>query len=208
MRIEEDKVFEKVGIELVEKVIIPQSATEVVSQVLLLKKAKPDYILTVLSGKPSAVFLKDAYKAGIKSKITVFSVSGNYDLLRLAKNAARGVLMTSPFVFGNNADVPGIAEILNYYKKHHTDWEIVRFDYVSGWVNGMILTEAARRAGDNLTGDGMRIGLESLKDFQTGGLSNPVTFSSSQHKGSNQVKILEAEPNKMTFKALTGWVGP
>ena len=36
--------------------------------------------------------------------------------------------------------------------------------------------EGIKRAGNNLTGEAVKEGLETLKDFDTGGIVSPVTF--------------------------------
>ena len=72
----------------------------------------------------------------------------------------------------------------------------------------MIMAEGIRKAGNNFTGKGVKEGLETLSNFQTGGITIPVSFSPTNHKGSTGIKILLADPDKMSFKAITGWITP
>ncbi|MDH4136038.1 MAG: ABC transporter substrate-binding protein, partial [Anaerolineae bacterium] len=65
--------------------------------------------------------------------------------------------------------------------------------YVQGWVTMQVMTEGIRRAGDDLTGKGIREGLESLTDFQTGGITAPITFSPTSHKGATALRVYQVQ---------------
>ena len=205
-RVKEEKYAQKIGLELVDEAIIAQSATEAVSQLLTLKKAKPDYTILVLTSKPASVVLKDAKKVGIETKFMGFFYLGDYSLLKLVGDAAKGLIVATPYAFGSEIDVPGIKKIWAFNKKHHPDRKVIELQYISGWVNAMIMAEGARRAGNNLTGKGVKEGIESFVNFETGGISRPITFSPKKHKGSRAIKLALAEPDKLKFTPVTGWL--
>ena len=48
--------------------------------------------------------------------------------------------------------------------------------------------------------------LETFKDFDMKGLSGPMNFSSTNHKGLNSAQISRADPASGKFIPLTGWV--
>ena len=78
--------------------------------------------------------------------------------------------------------------------------------YVEGWVNILSVTEAlktADKAGD-LTPAGIRNAFEKFKDFDTGGLGPPLTFTSTDHRASMSAKIYEIKGGKMVD--VSGWV--
>ena len=56
--------------------------------------------------------------------------------------------------------------------------------YVRGWSYVMVWSEALKRAdkAGQLNGPGVKAALETLKDFDLGGLSQPVTYTPTDHR--------------------------
>ena len=78
--------------------------------------------------------------------------------------------------------------------------------YVEGWVNILSITEALRtadKAGD-LTPGGIRNAFEQFRNFSTGGLAPPLTFTNKDHRGSMAAKIYEIKGDKMVD--VSGWI--
>ncbi len=57
----------------------------------------------------------------------------------------------------------------------------------------------ADKAGE-LTGPGIKKALESLKDFDTEGLTAPITFTSDDHRPNMSAKVYEFGDGKMIYK--------
>jgi branched-chain amino acid transport system substrate-binding protein len=77
---------------------------------------------------------------------------------------------------------------------------------VEGWVNILAVSEAlklADKAGD-LTPSGIRNAFETFKNFNTGGLAPPLTFTSTDHRASMAAKMYEVKGNK--FVAASDWI--
>ena len=204
--IEKRGIVKKMGLDLVDKEVISQKATEAVSQALTLKKAKPDYTIVILTSKPATVFLKDAKKVDVDTTFMGFSFLGDYGLLKLLGDAAKGLIVAAPCSYAHEMNVPGIQEIWKYNKKYHPDREVIELQYVYGWLYGMLIEEALKRAGDNLTSEGLKNALETITDFETGGIAPPLTFSSKDHRGSYMLKLSLANPEKGTFETFTDWI--
>ena len=45
--------------------------------------------------------------------------------------------------------------------------------------------------GDEMTGENIRAALESIQNFDTQGVSAPISFSSSSHRGNNALRLFE-----------------
>ncbi|MFH1625590.1 MAG: ABC transporter substrate-binding protein, partial [Pseudomonadota bacterium] len=65
-----------------------------------------------------------------------------------------------------------------------------------------------RRAGKDVDGEKLVDALETLKNFDTGGLCGPVTYTSKSHKATNYCKIFKTDMKKKRLVALTGWMKP
>ena len=61
----------------------------------------------------------------------------------------------------------------------------------------------ADKAGD-LTPSGIRNAFETFRNFSTGGLAPPLTFTSTDHRASMAAKIYEVKNDK--FIAATDWI--
>ena len=204
--IKKRNLVEKMGLELVDDEIISQRATEAVSQALTLKKAKPDYTVVILTSKPASVFLKDAKKVGVDTTFMGFSFLGDYGLLKLLGDVAKGLMVATPCSYGHENNVPGIQKIWDYNKKYHPDRKVIELQYVYGWLYGMVIEEGLKRAGDNITGEGLKNALETITDFETGGIAPPLSFSSKDHRGSYKLKLSIAKPGKGSFESFTDWI--
>lgn len=204
--LKERNYAEKMGVELVDEQIIGQTATEAVSQALTLKKAKPDYTVVVLTPKPASVFIKDAKKVGLETTFMGFSFLGDYSLLKLLGEAGKGLIVAAPCCYGHETDVPGIKKIWDYNKKYYPERKVIELQYVYAWLYGMIIEEAIKRAGDNLTGESLKNALETFRNFGTDGISRPITFTSTDHRGSYEFKLSVANPEKGTFESFSDWI--
>jgi branched-chain amino acid transport system substrate-binding protein len=68
----------------------------------------------------------------------------------------------------------------------------------------MIMWEAMKKA-EALDGPSVKAALETLKDFDTGGLTAPVTFTSTDHRPNTTLNInkMDAEGKIVTVKTVT-----
>ena len=73
-----------------------------------------------------------------------------------------------------------------------------------GWTYVLVWTEALRRAdkAGHLTGEGVKAAMETLKDFDLGGLTNPVTYAPTDHRPTTKVNIYQIKNGKLV-KAKT-----
>jgi branched-chain amino acid transport system substrate-binding protein len=187
----------ELGIELVDEEVIPASFQDVTSNLLNMQKKAPDYAYVQTTVSWCAVLLKDAKKLGIK---TVFFL-GNYGMTEalplLAKDAAEGVYgMATHAPYG--ANVPGMALLIDWNKKHPSK-DVRDTVYVRGWSYGLTWAEGLKIADKNkqLTGEGVKKSLETLKNFDTGGLVPPITYTATDHRGTTKSTIYVIKGGKM-----------
>ena len=71
--------------------------------------------------------------------------------------------------------------------------------YGQGWAMTQILFEGIKRAatgGEEIHGDAIRTALESLRDFDMGGATVPVTFTPEDHRGIKGMRIYEVRDGR------------
>lgn len=197
--IEAGKAFAKeMGFEVVEDEIIPASFQDVTSQMLNLQKKAPDYAFIQTTVQWAAGVLKDAKKLGLKTKFCLNNYGMNEQLPELAKDAAEGVygLVTNP-PFG--ANVPGMKKLVDWHKKYHPN-DMHNINYVRGWSYALTWSEALKRAdkAKQLNGEGVKKALETMKDFDLGGLVQPVTYTADDHRSSTKSVLYVVKKGKLT----------
>jgi branched-chain amino acid transport system substrate-binding protein len=188
----------ELGFEILSDEIVDLKAIEANSQMLSVKNKGADFAWTGGTTNSTAVILKDAKKLGLTTKF--FSNIWGIDETtpKLAGGAEEGALvMAGSTTFGST--VPGMKLLM----------EVTRYPgppvthYIRGYVSMMVLTEALKIADKNgqLNGPGVKAALESLKDFDTGGLTPAkITFTPTDHRPFMTVNIMEFQKGKMVLK--------
>jgi len=81
-------------------------------------------------------------------------------------------------------------------------------NYTLGWLMVTVAFEGMKRAGRNLDGETLVKSLEGMNNFDTGGLTVPISYSPTSHKGGSAWKIFKADPSTGKFTPMTGWRSP
>ncbi len=183
------------GIEVVDEQIVSLSATDASDQLQAMAVTNPDYAIVQETTASASVILLDAQELGLSTRFIMLNWAADEKLIGLAGQAAEGVWGTVPFTFINEA-APGLAEIRSFNQAQGIDPATRNIRYVQGWVTMQVMAEGIRLAGDDLTGKGVRQGLENLSDFETGGLTAPISFDSTSHKGAKALRIYQVQAGR------------
>ena len=204
----------KRDIAIVTEEIVNYSALDSSTQMLKVKAANPDFVVTLQTVPVTAMILKDAVKVGIDTKKMQFynNLSGaGYELPTLAGDAGKDFLLGISFSDTSEPDVPGIKQLLDLHagkqwRPTSTSW------YLSGWVAARVLSEGLKTTvdkGEKVTGENVKKNLETLKDFHNDGLTSPITFSPSRHIGAYGVKLARPNLKKMEgLEVISDWIYP
>ena len=172
----------EIGIDVVDEEILPGTFQDATSQLLNMKKKGADYAYVNVTTTGVSTVLKDAKKLGITTKFGSNPYGFSEMLPDVAGDAAEGVTGVMPHVpFGE--DVPGMKAIVDFHKAHHADDQHNAI-YVRGWTYALVWSEALKRADARgaLNGPGVKAAMEELKDFDVGGLTNPITYTAADHR--------------------------
>jgi branched-chain amino acid transport system substrate-binding protein len=104
------------------------------------------------------------------------------------------MVTTAPY----GANVPGMKKIVDYHKKKHPKDSHNLF-YVRGWVYALTWSEGLKIADKNkqLNGEGVKKAMETMKNFELGGLVQPITYTSSDHRSSTRSEIYVVKGGKL-----------
>ncbi len=185
------------GIDLVDEEILPGSFQDATSQLLNMKAKGADYAYVNVTTTWIAVLLKDAKKLGLTTKFGSNPYGFSETLPAVAKEAAEGVTGAVPHApYGT--DVPGMKKIVDFHKKNHPADTHDLF-YVRGWSYVVVWAEALKRAdkAGKLTGEGIKKALETFKDFDMGGLTGNITYTSADHRPATKTPIYQIRGGKL-----------
>ncbi|KQL19904.1 ABC transporter substrate-binding protein [Cytobacillus solani] len=202
--IEDAKSFAKeLGMEVVDEQIIDVQALDATSQLLNMEKKNPDYAIIQQTWGATATILKDAKKLGIDTQFIGLNWATGEGLIPLAGDAAEGFIGVVTHAFPYE-DLPGMEEIKKYLEGRGEKLEDKNQKFIQGWVSAKIMVEAIKIADDPTTGEGIRKGIEKLKELDLGGLAAPVTFTADNHAGTNKIRLAEVKGGK--FEVITDYI--
>ena len=171
-------VCRKLGLRLVAEEVAKLGAEDVSAQVKSLKEKDPDYVIFqgyLVSPMPEVI--KQCRELGMTCTFTGTYWGTTRMLLNKLGPLADGYLGVSPYNFWWMDDVPMIRKIKAYNAANHPDVTYRPSFYMQGFATGLIFVECLKRAekAGELNGDGLVRALKSLKGFETGGLTGPLT---------------------------------
>jgi branched-chain amino acid transport system substrate-binding protein len=169
-------------------VVLPPTATSADAQVQKIVSMKPDVIAFHGSGAGANLILRAEEKLGTSIPMIGLVPSGG-------PIAYKGI---SP-KYGDNYEYltaftpattpePGTSALLAAAKAAGYAQEANNPDFVNGYVAGQIVVNGLKKAGDDLSREGLRKGLEKLTDLDTGGLSAAVTYGAKDHVGPQELR--------------------
>ncbi len=185
------------GIEVVDEEILPGNLQDATSQLLNTQKKGAEYGYINVTTTGVSIVLRDAKKLGLKTKFGSNPYGFSEALPAVAGDVAEGVTGVMPHVpFGE--DVPGMKRLVDFHKANHPNDKHDAL-YVRGWAYVMVWSEALRRAdkANSLTRDGVKAALETMKDFDLGGLTSPVTYTAKDHRPSTKTPIYQVKGGKL-----------
>ena len=196
----------ELGIDVVAEIVTKAGAVDVTSEVLQLKKQNPDYVIFqgyILS--PIIEVIRATKDFGLKTKFMGTFWSMDKGIIEKLGQDADGYMGVMPYAYFYE-DAPGIAAMRAYNQKAHPDVKYQPNSYVQGWFTGMVYVEAVRRvvaAGKPVTGENLAAVLDTIKDWDTGGVTGKVTFVN--HKA-GVGRIYKANAAKGIFEPASDWI--
>jgi len=189
------------------KEVLNPGSLDASSQVMNLKKANVNCI--ILCGQipqPTIVLLRELKKFGLNVPVFGSWATCAEEVLNMAGDSAKRFYAVNHMMSWYD-DCPGAAKMREVTLKYYpgTEKPYRGKIYTHGWVGASVMVETLKRAGKDLDREGFIKAMESIKNFDTGGLCGPISYSSTSHKGGSTWKIFKADPASGKFIPLTGW---
>jgi branched-chain amino acid transport system substrate-binding protein len=164
-----------------------RQTAEVGGAIGAVRAANPEAVVVVGPAITVAPILKQAHAKGWKPLFLTVSFVGTDDLIQEAGSDAEGVVVTQvvpPYYLTEYKTVALYRRTLSkYYPSAQPN-----FVSLEGFVDAMVLVEGMKKAGKELTREGLIRGIESLHEFDMDlGPKLKLSYSSKEHKGFDSV---------------------
>ncbi len=151
------------------------------------KAANPEAVVVVGPSNTVAPILKQSHAKGWKPLFLTVSFVGTDELILEAGQDAEGTVITQVVPPYYLTDYKTVAlyrrELAKYFPSAQPN-----FVSLEGFVDAMVLVEGLKKAGKELTREGLIRGIESIHELDLGlGPQLKLNYSSKDHKGFNHV---------------------
>jgi ABC-type branched-subunit amino acid transport system substrate-binding protein len=164
-----------------------RQTTQVEGAIDTVRAANPDAVVVVGPSNTVAPIVKQAHSKGWKPLFLTVSFVGTDDLILQAGADAEGMVVTQvvpPYYLTDFKTVTAYRRALTKYFPSAQP----NFVSLEGFVDAMALVEGLKRAGKDLTREGLIHGLESIREFDAGlGPQLKLNYSTRSHKGFDHV---------------------
>lgn len=165
------------GLSVPIKIMTPAGSVDVSTEVIKLRRAAPDY--TIFHGyilAPIPEFINQGKQQGMKSKwMGTFWTMDSSTVMQMG-DAGDGFMGVMPFRYYYDTEKAPMLEKIRSLRSEYQSTA-----YIQGFLAAMLFLESAKRclaADKPLSGPNLKAALNSLKDFDTGGLIGvPITIA-------------------------------
>ena len=187
---------------------MPRGATDFTAELTQIRQAGADYVVFQNTSGPAALAIRNARSLGLDVTFVCLNWCSNRLLVSLAPRASEGVVGSMPFA-PVVADVEGTREIRAALESQGESVQEKSNALTQGWWTMAVLVEGIRRviqSDQDVTGANIKAALEGLEDWDTGGVTVPITFTSEDHRGAKGVRLFRVEDG--TWQVLTDFRRP
>ncbi len=176
---------------------MPGGVTDYIAELAQIQQFGANYIIVHTVSSPAAVLAKDIQSQGMKDDFKVINLNWAADeiFINLAGEAAEGVVGTIPFT-PPSSPVSGHEDAAKWLEENGSSLEEKGLHFTQGWWTMDVMSEGIERTiadGKEVTGENIRAGLEGIQNYETGGVTSPISFSSSSHKGNSSLRLYVVE---------------
>ena len=199
-----EALAKKLGLSVPIKIMTPAGSVDVSGEVIKLRRAAPDY--TIFHGyilAPIPEFITQGKQQGMTSKwMGTFWTMDSSTVMKMGE-AGDGFMGVMPYRY--YYDTAAKSPMLEKIRQLHPDYQSTA--YIQGFLTAMLFTQAAKRtlnANKQLNGKNLKAALDSIKDFDTGGLIGvPITI-----KGNSIPvgRVYKADMKTQKMVAASDWI--
>ncbi len=181
----------------------PETAEREVGEVRALE---PDAVILALYPAQARKVMESKKKLGWKeARMVLTGPLTDEQYLDVGGDASEGTLGFCHYPDPESAKGPGLDEYRALMKKYHPEKRVNRYS-LYGYVFGKLVVEGLERASRELTHESFLDAMESIRDWDSGGILPPVSFGKTDHHAQSAGFLCELVKGK--FEPRTGWIEP
>ena len=149
------------------------------------------------TSNPASLAIKNARDLGLDLRFACLNYCSNEVLVELAGEAADGVLGSIIYAPPGEG-IDGLNDAAEYLASKGGSIDEEGLLYGQGWTVAGFVTEAIERAAatGEITGEAIRAAFETFDGLESGGVTAPVTFTATDHRGVKGMRIFEVRDGK------------
>jgi branched-chain amino acid transport system substrate-binding protein len=183
------------GLEPVETVYFERGNSDATSQSLKVRAAKPDVVLAILYPAELAIYLRDAYKYGIKVPTIGTQGVSIEDTEKRVGNAAAVRDLYVFYPLSRSLDAPEFKPWIDLFKAHYPKETVDTTSFIS-MGGSLAIVEDLKRLGGDVTRERFLGELERIQGFDPGVQASPLTFSAENHAGISSGAMIHLSDGK------------
>ena len=193
------------GYNLVATETLPRDANDAMAQMRAMRDMHADAI--IMAVYPAGARRIVEAKAALDYDVRLISSGPLTDeqYFNIEGGAAEGTTGFCHYPDPNVSQEPGVVRYRELMAEHFPGHPPNRYT-LYGYVFGMLVVEGLQRAGRDLTRDSFIDAMESIENWDSGGIMPPVTFSATNHHAQRAGFICTLEDGQ--FKPKSGWMEP
>ncbi|MGO9117045.1 MAG: ABC transporter substrate-binding protein [Desulfomonilaceae bacterium] len=197
---------QRLRLELVGEVTGDMKGGDHTAQIKELKLKNPDWvILHGWIGPNNGPLIKQCHELGLNAQIITTIWGAQRSVVQMIGPDGPKFLAVSPYAYWWMEDVPMIRQLRAYTATNYSDVTERPLPYIVAFTAGKLFVECLRKAdaAGELNGEGLTKALKSLKDFDTGGLTPPLTIKENRFP---IARVLTSDPAKGIFEPVSDWI--
>lgn len=199
------KAVKQYGVSSVAEIPFKRGAKDFSAEVLSLKEKGVTAVYLGTLTTESAAVMAEFRRLEMKPIIGTLWAGQLPAAVKIA--APSGFEYLIPDYYASNYDPAGI-KLMAVAKQYLNADDYANFNRytVSGYVGTQVLAEGIRRCGAQVTRICVVEQLNKLKDFNTDGLTGPVSFDNPKAQAVLPIKLFQTDPKNGTVKSLTDFI--
>lgn len=181
-----------------------RGAKDFSAEALKLKSAGVEVLYLGTTVTEPAGMLSEAHRLGMDTLVPIGNwAAGLPATVKLAAQYGYDYYFSDYYASLNG---PVGRKLVDSAKTHLSDDEVEALSRysVSGYVGVMVMAEAIRRCGDTVTRECVIKQLAALEDFDTGGLTSPISFDNEAGHATPEIEMYQLNSKDLTSRTLTG----
>lgn len=181
---------------------MPTDATDFDAELARIEQFGANYVIVQHVASPAATLVKNAARSGMTKKMQFVMMNWCADELfvSLVGNDAEDIVGLIPFTPPSDP-IPGHHGADVWLGTQGSGIDQKSLHFVQGWWTIAVMIEGIQRImdrGEEVSGEGLRASLEGIANYSTGGVTATISFSPTNHKGTNALRLYRVKDGRWT----------